>query len=1410
MKCRIFPFIYVFIFSLFGVVKAQSLPHGLTFNSFTTQHGLSNNKINTILQDKAGFIWIATEDGLNRFDGYQFKVYRNNSNDSKSISNNSIWSLFEDDLGYIWIGTKSGELNRYNSRKDIFERWKIVADGEIGNSITKIYISKKGVIWVGTYQSGLFRFDVKSGDLQNWKYNPKNQKSISNNFVTDIYEDEEGTLWIGTYNGLNKFIPSSDNNEFVKYFHNPTDENTLSSNLVWSITKSVFEIQSIWVGTSNGLTSYNVDKDKFSRVSTFKIDSFQFGNSVSSVFEEKLNNQTILWLSTYAGLVRLNLETGESTRFMKTEDDDASIVSNEINRIIRDKSGVIWLATENGLSSFTSKSLKFNSFFNSSGKKNHLLNFPRNSVKAIVSTADGTVYFGTASGILVKKKFESSVNRISQSSQYNVWSLAPGLSNDLWVGTYGQGLKNINLASGEIKSWEIKSPTFETSAFDYIKSLHLTRNKNLLVGFWGGGLARLNPSNGEYKIWINETNDPNSLSFNDVWAIHEDKLGRIWIGTNGGGLNLAYRRAGLFNESADGKFIRFTKGKIKSGSINNNIYAICEPTFGIESQEKSKTILWIGTSDGLTKMSIAASSDPYNLPDSSVEVEHYSSKHGLVDNSVKSILEDESGNLWIGTNSGISFFNTMTKQFENYSEYDGLIGNESNFNSAVRLPDGLMFFGSDEGVNIFNQQMIKPSDYSPSVLLTDFQIFNKSVMVKDKSDEKFNISYAEEISLTHDQNVFSFQFAALDLNSPHSIQYAYKMEGFDKEWVYSGNRRFVTYTNLDPGEYTFKIKSTNSDGVWSENIKTLMVVITPPLWRTPFAYVFYVIIIIVGLLAIRKFETNRSKLRNELRVREFEVKKQKELEVLKSRFFANLSHEFRTPLTLIRGPLEQLLENKAGENVNKYYEMIYRNSEKLQILIDQLLELTQLESAAIPLKARKENLGIMFQGLVSSFESLAKEKDVKLYFNLSNEVITAWIDRDKLEKIINNLLSNAFKFTPEKGKISVTINKIEILEKSYAQVKISDSGIGIPEDKISRIFDRFFQVDDSQSRKFGGSGIGLALVKELVDLHRWDISVESKIGDGAIFLLNIPLWDSYLEDNQKLKADYENEIKDYSISETLTQPEMTEVNNLTINDYPKDKAPNEKPTILIVDDSMDVRSYLNELLKSEYDIIEASNGEKGIESALELLPDLIISDVMMPEMDGIEFCKKIKLDWKTSHIPVILLTAKASSESRIEGLETGADDYVTKPFNSRELSVRIKNLLLQRKNLIEKFGKSERFSPEKITHNKADQEFINRALEIVEKNISDFEFDSENFAKEIFLSRSQLHRKIHSLTGQSTGEFIRTIKLKKAAGFIIENKLSITQISFEVGFNSPSHFTKAFRQFFDCLPSEFLSKTNHN
>jgi signal transduction histidine kinase/DNA-binding response OmpR family regulator/streptogramin lyase len=1380
------------IFVIGLLLTSNVFTQSIHFNHLTTEDGLSNNIVFDIIQDRFGFLWFATDDGLDRYDGYDFRIFRNDPENKNSISDNSSWVLTEDRKGNIWIGTKNGWLNRFDPVFETFTRWQIKTENVNENAITCVYEDTKEKIWIGTYRQGLYRLDPESGELDHWQNQPDDNTSLSNNYISSILEDRNGNYWISTYFGLNQFNPQSSSKKFNRFFKIPSSTNCISDNIIWRLKKSDSDENEIWIGTANGLTKYNVYTESFKQLKIPNPDRLQFGNSAGGVIEEVNNNkEKILWIDSYAGLVRLNVNDGSAARFIKNKDDPNSLSSTQVHKIFKDRSGVLWIATNKGLNYFSLKSTKFNYLFSENFRLVNPAELSKKNIKAITITSDKTIWFGTDEGLYYSFTIngKSTVNKLENSEKLNVWSLTADALNNLWIGTYGSGLFEFNLKNRALKNVKMFSEWVNTQSVNFNKVVYSDKENKIWIGYWGFGLACLDPASGKYRDWRNEPDNPNSLSYDDVWAIYQDKKGRMWIGTDGGGLN-------LFIDEDSAKFFRWKVDK-KQSICSNSIYSICE-SFYLKDVKENSTILWLGTNNGLNKFVVNNSTDLKDiLSRPEVEMTHFSIEHGLSDNTINSIVEDENGNLWIGTSSGISFFNTRQNKFTNFSKADGVIGSDINLSSAIRNKNGVIFMGSTEGLNYFSPDDIKLSSFVPALLITDFQIFNQSVIIGQESILNKSVFLTKEVVLAHTQNVFSFKFTALDYTSPRSIQYKYMLEGFDKEWINSGSRRFITYTNLYPGEYKLKVKSTNSDQIWNDNISELKIIITPPWWQAPWAIGIYALIFLLGVWGIIKFQNYRTRLQNELKMQEFEAHHLREVENMKSRFFANLSHEFRTPLTLIKGPLEQLISGRIKENLADYYKMLLRNTEKLQSLIDQLLELSQLETEAIPLNKQNYDLSNLLRSLTYTFIPLAEEKFITLGFNSSVDRISVFIDRDKLEKIINNLLSNAFKFTPAGGIISVNLNIEKNKAGEIAIVTVSDTGIGIPEEFKSKIFDRFFQVDSKSNKNQTGSGIGLALVKELVELHNWEISVENNQGNGTVFKLKIPL-EKVPEVNDQKKIPSFAKSSDESQQELASTFEADSESESDTED-----AIETKPVILFVEDSPDVRSYVFDLLNTEYKVLVTERAEEGIELALKNMPDLILSDLMMPGMDGIEFCQRIKTNWQTSHIPFILLTAKVTEESKIAGLETGADDYLTKPFNYEELAVRIKNLINQRNTLRDKFSKEINIQPSSLTTSTIDNEFLQKVLTISEKNLNNEKFDTESLAQEMFVSRRQLHRKLQAITGQGPGEFIRTLRLKRAAQMLIEKKMSVTQIALEVGFESPAQFTRAFKKHFNILPSEF-------
>jgi len=788
-------------------------------------------------------------------------------------------------------------------------------------------------------------------------------------------------------------------------------------------------------------------------------------------------------------------------------------------------------------------------------------------------------------------------------------------------------------------------------------------------------------------------------------------------------------------------------------------------------------------------------------------------RDGLLSNSIMGLEQDLSGNLWLSTQKGLSKYNPHTGTFKHYFKEDGFFTNEFGYRAYFRCNSGEMIFGSTHGVVIFHPDSIKESKYIPPIVITDLKIQNNHVTIGNDSPLKKHISVSDEITLNYDQNDLTISFAALDYNHPERIQYSFYLENFEDKWRPPGLERTAYYTNIDPGEYIFKVKGTNSDGIWNEEDVNLRIIITPPIWKTWWAYAGYILVFLGIILGLRRYELNRQKLKNNWELKQKEAEQYQEMDRLKSRFFSNISHEFRTPLTLIKGPVQQMLSGDYKGNTKKQYNIILRNTNRLMQLINQILDLSKFESGQMNLRTTLLNIIPLLSGLTQSFESLAVQKNITLNFQTYESDIPIYIDQNKIEKIIINLLSNAFKFTPDGGEIILDCrlrnadcnigqeSKIQNPKSKLLELMISNTGSGIPPDRLDKIFDRFYQVDDSTGRKHEGTGIGLALTKELVEIHHGKIQVASEPGKTTTFTIDLPLGNEHLlpEEIEELSTEIHSETKtDVFFTDPTLFPEFQEEPSAGYRDE-------GSPTLLIVEDNSDMREYMRSCLEADFHILESEDGEDGIQQALENPPDIIISDVMMPKMDGFQFCVEIKTDERTSHIPVILLTAKAAGESKIEGLETGADDYLTKPFDKQELLVRLNNLIKQRKQLREKFRKEITVQPGDITVTSIDEQLLQRAINSVENHISDPKFDTTAMSREVGVSRALLHQKLKALTGHSTGEFIRTLRLKRAAQLLKQRTGNVSEIAYDVGFQSLSYFAKTFRTQFGKTPSQYVS-----
>ncbi|MFC2088938.1 two-component regulator propeller domain-containing protein, partial [Calditrichota bacterium] len=1377
-KCNNIFFLLVF-FS--GFVLAQNDTY--KFKRYNVDDGLSGPFLRCAIQDQKGFMWFGTESGLNKFDGYKFTVYAKDPNDSTSLSNNSVFALHEDTLGNIWIGTIGGGLNIFDRKTERFKIFKYNPDDPktiCSNFINTIYQDNQGNIWLGT-ENGLSQVNVTYinslpviKEFKNYIPDPANPYSLNSKSITALCEDKKKMIWIATEsNGLNIF--DSESGRFInKSNFNIINDLDLPLNieLLWSSQITDFypdplDIQFLWIGTKKGIFIYDNIQN------SINIFAENIHTSPGSLYKSDNN---ILWAgSRNSGLYLYDNNKKLLRNINRDLANPLALSDNWIKIICPDNNGGIWIGTSGGgINLYSKKRYKF---------EHIILNTPENkqysgvtSIFEDITENRNILWIGTGlHGILKYNRKSGEIKAYKFGEKEYVYSIYQHRDEPdyLWLGTRENGLLKFDKKSENFIQYIYYNDKNENLNSIWIKNI-IEDQSGCLWLTSKNGLYRFNKLTAEFTPYCNDPDDSNTISDNHTTFINQDNSGKFWIGTYMNGLNTFDPYIQKFNHYL---FNEHDSTSISDNKINS-IY------------QSSNGILWIGTPNGLNKF----------IPENET-FKRYQRKDGLYGIDVMGILEDDHGNLWLSTNNCLTKFNPTTEKFRHYFVSDGLQSHDFLKEAFHKSKSGEMFFGGAKGFNAFYPDSIKDNLNIPPVYLTDFQLFNKTVKPGKYSPLNTTISEAKEIMLNYDQSVFSIEFSALDFTIPEKNHYAYKMDGVDPDWVYTdASRRFATYTQLNPGEYIFRVKGTNNDGIWNEEGTSVKIIIIPPWWRTNFAYALYIIFVGMIIWLTFRFQSNRLKMKQQLEMEHLHAEKLEEVDHLKSQFFANISHEFRTPLTLILGPVRLMISGEFKGNFKEQYKIIMRNAERLLHLINQLLDLSKLESGKLKLEAQATDIIKLTNGLVQAFESLAVRKEITLEFNTELKSQEVYIDLDKFEKIINNLLSNAFKFTPEGGKVSVGVmymhppqsplNRGEAMISPFGkgdkggclQISISNTGQGIPDDQIDKIFDRFYQVNNSYAKDGEGTGIGLALTKELVELHHGKISVESDLDYKTTFIVLLPLGKEHLRENEIIKETESEDRAPETEKQILPEAEIIGIQSESSSRSPVSNL--QSPMILIVEDNADLRNYIRSNVEDSYQILEAENGKEGWEMATKEIPDLIISDVMMPEMDGFELCKKLKQDERTSHIPIILLTARAAREDKIEGLETGADDFIPKPFDAEELQIRIKNLINQRKKLREQFSKQNNLVFDQIIPTSADEKFITRIMDIISQHISDSNFNLESLSNEAGMSQMHLYRKIKGLFGLSPAEFVKTIRLKQAAEMLKVKTGNISEVAYEVGFDS--------------------------
>lgn len=1367
-----------------------------------------------VFHDSFGLIWIGTYGGLLRYDGYNLKQYSNIPFDSTSLSNNWVMAIEEDSTGNLWIGTFGGGLNYFNRRTGVFERYNSRTMNQMSDMISKINVNDNGSLWIGSIDNGinLFRND-NSGRAQitNFPLTDESDTELiqPNNGVLDLYKDKNGIIWIGSVSqGLIKFNPQTD--EMIKYTHDPENSNCISFNTVSCITGD--DSDYLWIGTGHPSIPPG------------------YGN----------------------GLNMFNRKTGEFKHFIHNNSDKNSICSNTISSLLIDKNGTLWIGSwGNYLNSISIHDL----ISNNSPAFIHHKNLARDVVTSLYEDKLDNIWIGVFGMELYKIDRQRNVfDFYSRTDQYpnclthsTISAIYVDNSENVMFGTRGLDIYNPDTRQ---YSHYYSNPQVTNGLIDNNITGIQEDNKGL---FWiatrNGGINIYNPKTKLISKFQPNGNDTDGKISNSIQCLLKRSNGDFWIASADGTIQLYQQSTGnIFNYVLD------------NGAIGNlNIYDLCEDKNGILwigtmhsgmyslKREENKiteiqnyqhnpndrtslsnnwvsdilkpdivdtNALWIATNIGLNRFDLKTK-----------QFSHFFHDAGLTSDLVLKVLEDNDGNIWCATINGISVVNIKTGKIKSYGKGDGMPFTDfSNIGqNAAKSPDGRLFFGGLSGALSFLPEQLTNNPNIPPIILTDFKIFHESVNLDTA------IQFKKKILLPYNQNAISFEFAALNFTNPKKNQYAYKMEGLIEDWISIGNERTASFTNLNPGEYVFWVKGSNNHGLWNEEGTSVKVIIMPPWWRTNLAYIFYFVFICFVIWLSWRFQTSKLKISQQLTIEQLNAEKLQEIDKLKSQFFANISHEFRTPLTLILSPIEQLISDTFKGSIKESYLTIRSNAKKLLRLVNQLLSLSKLEAGQVKLQVSRQDIIPVVKRIINLFSSLAEHKNID--FNLSSpESLILYFDEEKIETIINNLLSNAFKFTPDGGEVEVVVSLTPLPSasplckggKRGVGITVSNTGPNIPANEIEKIFDRFYQVpldkkninNYTNNRKYPlgqvesnyhveGTGIGLSLTKDLVELHHGQITVESKPKGKTTFTIIIPIDKENYRENEIISAtDIDSLLKKGVRGILESEIDTTKVDgDELITQKPESQ---NTPVILIVEDNEEIRNYLHKNLEEKYHIIEAQNGKFGIQIAEKELPDLIISDVMMPEMDGFEFCDKIKSDINTSHIPVILLTARASREDKLEGLKTGADDYLAKPFDLEELTVRVENLINQRISLKERFLKEALYGLDKISSHAAEKEFVEKITEIININIDNPDYTVDNFAYDIGMSRAQLFRKVKAWTNITPHDFIRLCRLKKAAIMLKEKSHNVTEAAFAVGFKSVSHFSKAFNKQFNQSPGNYF------
>lgn len=1353
----------IFLSSVFCLITINGYADevNMNFMNISTKDGLSSNTVNAMLKDRYGFMWFATADGLNKFDGKQFTIYRHSFTDPNSISANEISCIYEDQKGNLWIGTTAG-LVLYNRKMDSFISYPGISNS---NPISSISSDAAGKIWVASYD-GLWIVDAGTKKNEFPSLKTKQDKSLLTKAVLRVFRDKRNRMWVCTDDGLHRYDSAQKN--FVRFQHSPTNPNSIINNSI----KAIFEDNkgNLWLGTNEGLSMLTADEKNFVNYSHDVSDKNTLSSDIVYALASEQNGK--IWVGTEEGLNIVDPLSRTVRRIERNGRNNYSLKGKAVKTILIDEQGIYWVATfRSGVNKYD-KNLAFFNLMQSNAYDPFGLNAP--VVTSFTPATEKSVYVGTDGGglslfdIPTRTFHHIQLSKNSADNKLSILTMEK-VGSEIWIGTYLQGLFIYNPETGLSRQVKKGAGPDNIKGSD-VFCIKKDSRGNVWVGTNGEGVDCYNLATKKFTHFNKDEKGNRKIDINGyIRAVEEDNEGNIWIGTNGTGIavyNPVTGNAKLFS-------------KANQTLLDNNVTSIFSTETGIT---------YIGTVGGGLTI--------YNQK--TKKFSNYSEQNGLANAVIYKILEDNAGKIWVSTNSGISSFDPQAKKFKNYFYQNGIQQSPFVTGAGLKTQDGSLFFGGTAGFNYFNPAHLYTNKNVPRVVFTDLKISNQSVKPSKDAQITEDISVAKEIHLDYKQN-FSLAFAALNFTSPQENRYAYKLENFDKDWNNVGSVNTAAYTNLDPGEYTFKVKAASDAGEWNSPLQTLKIVVRPPFWLTYYAYAIYLLIIVSILWTIRylgiqklkaKFalEQERTKAQQLIEEERREGERQHQFDQLKIKFLTNISHEFRTPISLIMGPVEQLLHQETGLEKSNQLHMVRRNARRLLNLVNQLLDFRNIKLKEQKLNAKEGDFISFSKDVAESFKDLAERKHINFEFKSCVRFYFTHFDHEKIERILFNLLSNAFKFTLKEGEVKFTVS--EQPNQKGLKITISDSGIGMEESVKEKVFDRFFQVDTGDEILNQGSGIGLSITKEFVRLHGGTVEVESVANEGSVFTLYFPF--QKIEDSLSFEDDVM--VADTaSATPSLPSPEVSIENEANL------------PVVLLVEDNEDFRFYLKGNLKQYYRVVEASNGKDGWQKVLAVHPDLVLSDISMPHVSGIELCEKIKGDKRTNHIPVLLLTALGGEDDQLSGLEKGANDYMAKPFNFEILNAKIRNLLTLNESLKTTYSKRIKVDTPAIEMESDEEKLLNKMIQYVDDNLTNPQLSVEDLSRHVGMSRGTLYSKVLELTGESPVEFIRSIKLDKAAVLLEKSEMNVSQISYQVGFTTPNYFTRAFKVKFNMLPSEYIS-----